>query len=91
MLVSSKQNEVYVSLWGAKKVLVFDKNMLAQKAEIAVGDQPNEMILNKKQDLSLVANSHDNSVSVIDLPSRKTPGSAQLRPLPRLAQRLHDQ
>ncbi len=72
VLVSSKQNEVYVSLWGAKKVLVFDKNTLAQKVEIAVGDQPNEMILNKKQDLLLVANSHDNSVSVVDLPSRKT-------------------
>ncbi len=72
VLVSSKQNEVYVSLWGAKKVLVFDKTTLAEKGEITVGDQPNEMILNKKQDLLLVANSHDNSVSVIDLPSRKT-------------------
>jgi DNA-binding beta-propeller fold protein YncE len=72
VLVSPQQNEVYVSLWGAKKVLVFDRNTLAKKTEIAVGDHPNEMIMNNKQDLLLVADSHDNSVSVIDLPSRKT-------------------
>ncbi|MBI1226053.1 MAG: hypothetical protein GC192_12530 [Bacteroidetes bacterium] len=72
VLVSQKRSEAYVSLWGLKKVLVFDLKTLVQKAEIATGDHPNEMILNKKEDLLLVANSHDNSVSVIDLPSRKT-------------------
>ncbi len=72
VVVSQKRSEVYVSLWGLKKVLVFDLKSLEKKAEIAVGDHPNEMILNKKQDLLLVANSLDNSVSVIDLPSRKT-------------------
>jgi DNA-binding beta-propeller fold protein YncE len=72
VIVSQKRGEAYVSLWGLKKLLVFDLKTLAQKAEIAVGDHPNEMVLNKKEDLLLVANSHDNSVSVIDLPSRKT-------------------
>ncbi|MBK9018283.1 MAG: bifunctional YncE family protein/alkaline phosphatase family protein [Saprospiraceae bacterium] len=72
VLVSQKRSEVYVSLWGLKKLLVFDLKTLDKKAEIAVGDHPNEMILNKKEDLLLVANSHDNSVSVVDLPSRKT-------------------
>ncbi|MBI5915654.1 MAG: bifunctional YncE family protein/alkaline phosphatase family protein [Bacteroidetes bacterium] len=72
VVVSEKRNEIFVSLWGAKKVLVFDRKTLAPKGEIAVGDHPNEMVLNKKQDLLYVANSHDNSVSVVDLPSMKT-------------------
>lgn len=72
VLIAEKRDEVFVSLWGAKKVLVFDRKTLAPKGEIAVGDHPNEMALNIKQDLLFVANSHDNSVHVIDLPSRKS-------------------
>ncbi len=72
VVVSQKRSEAYVSMWGMKKVLVFDLKTLEIKGEIAVGDHPNEMVLNKKQDLLLVANSQDNSVHVIDLPSRKT-------------------
>ena len=70
--LSAKNNEVYVSLWGMKKVLVFDRNNFSKKAEISVGDHPNEMILNKAETLLFVANSLDNSVSVIDLATRKT-------------------
>ncbi|MCF8244992.1 MAG: hypothetical protein K9J37_11560 [Saprospiraceae bacterium] len=72
VLVSHKRSEAYVSMWGMKKVLVFDLKTFEIKAEIAVGDHPNEMVLNRKQDLLLIANSHDNSVHVVDLPSRKT-------------------
>ena len=71
VLVSKTMNEIYVSLWGAKQLLVFDLNTLEKKAEISVGDHPNEMILNKKQDLLFVANSLDNSVSVVDLTTKK--------------------
>ncbi|MEK7253275.1 MAG: bifunctional YncE family protein/alkaline phosphatase family protein, partial [Bacteroidota bacterium] len=72
VIVSDRRNEVFVSLWGAKKVLVFDRKTLAPKGEIAVGDHPNEMTLNQKQDLLFVANSLDNSVSVVDLDTKKT-------------------
>jgi YVTN family beta-propeller protein len=71
VVVSKTLNEVYVSLWGAKRVLVFDLKTLDKKTEIVVGDHPNEMILNKKQDALFVANSLDNSVSVIDLKTKK--------------------
>ena len=40
-------------------------------AEIAVGDNPNELLLNKKGKLLYVANSNDNSVSVIDVAQQK--------------------
>ncbi len=72
VVVSPKRGEAYISIWGQKKVLVFDLKTFDKKAEIAVGDQPNEMLINKNEDLLLIANSHDNSVSVVDLPSRKT-------------------
>jgi len=72
VLVSAKKNEVYVTLWGMKGILVFDRNNFTKKAEIAVGDHPNEMILNKAENLLFVANAQDNSVSVINLSTRKT-------------------
>jgi DNA-binding beta-propeller fold protein YncE/phospholipase C len=64
-------NELYVSLWGMKKVLVFDRDRLVLKNTIDVGDHPNELILNKKGTLLMVANSLDNSVSIVDLVSKK--------------------
>ncbi len=71
VVVSKSLNEIYVSLWGAKSIAVFDLKTLDKKTEIAVGDHPNEIILNKKQDALFVANSLDNSVSIIDLKTKK--------------------
>jgi YVTN family beta-propeller protein len=71
VVVSKTLNELYVSLWGDKRVLVFDLKTLDKKTDIAVGDHPNEMILNKKQDVMFVANAQDNSVSVINLKTKK--------------------
>jgi YVTN family beta-propeller protein len=71
VVVSKSMNEIYVSLWGAKSIVVFDLKTVDKKAEIAVGDHPNELILNKKQNALFVANSLDNSVSVIDLKTKK--------------------
>ncbi len=71
VVISKSLNEIYVSLWGAKSIAVFDLKTLDKKTEIAVGDHPNEIILNKKQDALFVANSLDNSVSIIDLKTKK--------------------
>jgi YVTN family beta-propeller protein len=71
VVLAKQTGEIYISLWGAKRVLVYDLNTLAKKTEIPVGDHPNEMILNKKQDVLYVANSLDNAVSVIDLKTKK--------------------
>lgn len=72
VIVSQKRAEIYVSIWGGNTVAVFDKNNLARKADIQVGEHPNELIINKAEDLLFVANSLDNSVSVVDLKSGKT-------------------
>ena len=64
--LSLDKKVLYISLWGDKKVLVYDIGNSKISAEIAVGDHPNEMLLNKKGDYLFVANSQDNTVSVID-------------------------
>jgi YVTN family beta-propeller protein len=69
--ISKTLGEIYVSLWGAKSIQVFDLKTGEKKALIPVGDHPNEMILNKKQTVLYVANSLDNSVSVVDLTKKK--------------------
>lgn len=71
VLVSKKRNELYVSLWGEKKIRVFDLATQTEKGDIQVGDHPNELILDKKQTHLFVANAQDNSVSIINLKSKK--------------------
>ena len=64
--LSLDKKVLYISLWGDKKVLIYDIESAKITAEIAVGDHPNELLLNKKGDYLFVANSQDNSVSVIN-------------------------
>jgi YVTN family beta-propeller protein len=71
VLISDKRKELYVSLWGEKKIRVFDLATLQLKHDIAVGDHPNEFILDKNQKTLYVANSLDNSVSIVDLKKQK--------------------
>lgn len=64
-LLSPDQKKLYVSVWGAKKVAVFDTKSHVKIAEIMVGSHPNELCLSKNGKILYVANSEDNSVSVI--------------------------
>jgi 6-phosphogluconolactonase (cycloisomerase 2 family) len=72
VLASPANQRLFVSLWGQKQVLAYNLSTLKLEQTFAVGDHPNEMILNRAQDLLMVANSLDNSVSVIDLKQNKT-------------------
>jgi YVTN family beta-propeller protein len=67
--LSNDKKVLYISLWGDKKVLIYDIESGKISAEIAVGDHPNELLLNKKGQFLFVANSQDNSVSVINTKS----------------------
>lgn len=71
VLLSEKRNEIYISLWGLKQVLILDRNSFSQKAVIETGDHPNEMALDETSGRLFVCNSLDNSVAVVDLASRK--------------------
>jgi len=70
-LLSGNKKELYISLWGGDKVLVFDISKQAIVAELPVGDNPNELLLNKSGTILFVANANDNSISVIDVKQRK--------------------
>ena len=71
-LLSKNKKELYVTCWGCDKVLIFDTEQKKFSGEMAVGDNPNDMVLSKNNKYLFVANANDNSVSVIDLTKRKT-------------------
>jgi YVTN family beta-propeller protein len=71
-LLSPDRKELYVTCWGCDRLLVFDTKKKQFSAEIAVGDNPNDECLSKSGKYLFVANANDNSVSVIDLKSRRT-------------------
>jgi YVTN family beta-propeller protein len=70
-LLSPDKKELYISLWGGDKVLVFGVPQRKIIAEVAVGDNPNELLLTRSGQYLFVANANDNSVSVIDIKQRK--------------------
>ncbi|MBK8643133.1 MAG: hypothetical protein IPN15_13245 [Saprospiraceae bacterium] len=70
-LYNKSTSELYVSLWGAKKILIYDVAKFQIKNEIKVGDHPNEMVLDQRTQRLFVCNSLDNSVSVLNLQKMK--------------------
>jgi len=69
-LLSPDKKELYISIWGGDNVLLFDTKQRTVITQIKVGDNPNELLLNKKGNLLFVANANNNSVSVIDIAKR---------------------
>ena len=70
-LLSPDKNTLYISCWGCDKVILFDTKLKTIAYSIIVGDNPNEIILNKKGTALFVANANDNSVSIIDVKTQK--------------------
>ena len=62
-----KLNELYITCWGCDQVLVFDTKNNRWKQPVAVGDNPNEMLLTNDSKFLYVCNANDNSVSIIDV------------------------
>lgn len=70
-LLSRDHALLYISLWGSDKVVVFDTRKSLLVDSITVRRNPNDMCLSKDGKYLYVANSIDNSVSVIETGSRK--------------------
>ena len=70
-LLSPDKKQLYVSCWGCKKVYVFNTITRKFSSEIPVGDHPNDLCLTKDGKFLFVANGEDNSVSIINLSSKK--------------------
>jgi YVTN family beta-propeller protein len=69
--ISKDNRELYITCWGCDQVLVFDLEKNRWKSPIRVGDNPNEMLLTADGKYLYVCNANDNSVSVIDVKSKK--------------------
>ncbi len=70
-LLSANKKELYISVWGAKKVAIYDIASQKISTEINVGENPNELLLSKNGKYLFVANAGDNSVSVISTSDKK--------------------
>lgn len=70
-VLSPDNKTLYISLWGGDQVLFFNTQNLSLTNAVPVGDNPNELLLNKKGDILYVANANDNSISVIDVSTQK--------------------
>lgn len=70
-LLSKNKKELYISVWGAKKVAIYDIASQKISTEINVGENPNELLLSKNGKYLFVANAGDNSVSVISTGNKK--------------------
>jgi YVTN family beta-propeller protein len=70
-LLSRDNRELYISLWGGRKVLVFDIRKKQMTDSIWVGSHPNDLCLSRNGRTLFVANADDNSVSVIDIEKRR--------------------
>ena len=69
-LLSPDKKDLFISLWGGKKVLVYNLLSRTIQSEIMTGENPNELLLSKNGKYLFVANAGDNAVSVIDVAGR---------------------
>jgi YVTN family beta-propeller protein len=70
-LLAPDKKELYITIWGEHRVLVYNTGASRFTDSITVGDHPNDLCLSRDGHTLYVANSIDNSVSVIDVPRRK--------------------
>ena len=70
-ILSPDKSRLYISCWGCDRVILFDTKIRVIVGEIAVGDNPNELCLDKSGNHLYVTNANDNSVSVIDTKQNK--------------------
>jgi YVTN family beta-propeller protein len=70
-ILSPDKKQLYISCWGCDKVLTVSTASMSIVNEINVGDNPNELCITKNGRYLFVANSNDNSVSVINTKSKK--------------------
>jgi len=61
----------YISLWGKSSVAEIDLRSFSISSVITVGDHPSEILISKNDDRLFVANANNNSVSVVDLKTKR--------------------
>lgn len=70
-LLNPAKTQIYISLWGGDKVIIYDIKKGAISDSIATESHPNDMCFTKTGNFLFVANANSNSVSVIDTKKQK--------------------
>ncbi len=65
-VLSPDKNQVYISIWGGAKIIIYDIITSKITDEIIVDKNPNDMVLTKDGLFLYVSHGNDNTVSVID-------------------------
>lgn len=68
---SPVSDELFITAWGADKIVVYDPKQNKLTAEISVGSRPNDLVFSKNGKTLFVSCANDNSVVVIDVKTRK--------------------
>lgn len=70
-LRSPVSEELYITVWGGDKIVIYDPAQQKLTGEIATGSRPNDLTFSRDGKTLFVSNANDNSVSVIDVKTRK--------------------
>ncbi|MBC7759539.1 MAG: bifunctional YncE family protein/alkaline phosphatase family protein, partial [Phormidesmis sp. FL-bin-119] len=70
-VLSPDKSELYISIWGGDKLVIYDVVQKQIVSEITTHNHPNEILTTKNGKYIFVANANDNSVSVINTTQRK--------------------
>jgi len=70
-ILSPDEKNLYISIWGGEKVVVYNTASQSFTKSLKTGSHPNELLLNKKGTYLFVANANDNSVSIINTTTNK--------------------
>jgi YVTN family beta-propeller protein len=69
-ILNPKKDELYISLWGGDKVVIYDLKKGVITDSISTESHPNDMALTKNGQYLYVSNANSNSVSVINTDRR---------------------
>ncbi|MDP1843131.1 MAG: bifunctional YncE family protein/alkaline phosphatase family protein [Sediminibacterium sp.] len=70
-LQSINKSVLYISAWGSGKILLYNTKAHKIEDSIVVGSNPNDFCITKNGQFLFVANANDNSVSVVNLKTKK--------------------
>ncbi len=70
-ILSTDKKQLYISLWGSDRLIVWNTITKTIDTKLAIGDNPNELLLTKNGNYLFVANANDNSVAVVNTKTLK--------------------
>ncbi|GAB3562343.1 hypothetical protein GCM10027578_04560 [Spirosoma luteolum] len=70
-LRSPGSDELFISIWGDEKIVIYDPKQGKLTGDIKTGSHPNDMVFSRDGKYLFVTNANDNSVTVIDVRGRR--------------------